>query len=155
MSNNPNLFAANEIVGAIAVNGLTHAEIEAFASDPRGSIDDLFDIDSNIAIQVIENTNDEVVLTLPYYSELETMQSQMMSDESLDDVAGGEIIILICAIGGAFAGSAIAAGSTAAICAGGIAGAVIGGVAAGAVVAGGVAGGVGGTIAAKNKKRGK
>ncbi len=123
------IFASTELVGAMATSMMDKEQVKAFTSDPV-IVAASFDIDiSNFEVSVIENSAKDVNLTLPYYESIESVRSEVLQDEKLANVAGGEIIISIAAIIGGCIGAAI--GGTVGI---GV-GAAIGGVTAGVVTA--------------------
>ena len=123
------IFASTELVGAMAVSAMDKEQAQAFASDPV-MVAARFDIDiSNYEISVVKNSNQDINLILPYYASLESIQSEVLQDEKLGNVAGGEIIISIAAIIGGCIGAVV--GGTVGI---GV-GAAIGGVTAGVVTA--------------------
>ena len=96
-------------------------------------------------VRLVQNTADTVHVALPCYDSFDKSFSDL-TDEQLQAISGGEIIItIIFAIGGALTavGTAVGAGASALA----VGGAVVGTVAAGAVAAGAVAAGVGGAHA--------
>ena len=144
------LFPSTEIVGAMASNAMNADEAKAFTADPKAVLASKAKIDaSNLNINVVQNSNTDVNLALPYYAMVEEMQAEMLKDESLQKISGGEILVtigILCGIGGATAtiaaiGGAAAVGGAATagliVLGAGIAGGVIG-----ATVVAGVAGGV-------------
>lgn len=158
MNKPTNLFASTEIVGAIATSGLTASDVEALTADPKSVIESNFDIDvSGLDIKVIENSGNDIILTLPYYSIVEQLQAEALKDESLQDISGGEILITLGILAGigvtitagvAITGTAVA-GSVVAV--GGLVGGLIGGAAVAAAAGAGIAEGA----KAHQKKKGK
>lgn len=120
MSNSQQLVISIEIASDLLLSKLSDSDIASFKSDPQSFVfantnQDLGDM----AISVVENTDNEIHLSLPYYENIEVMKADAIKDEDLDDVAGGEIIMLIAAVaGGIFAlgcgGAVWAAAGTAA-----------------------------------------
>ncbi len=130
---NTNLFASTEIIGALTTNNLSAEDAKTFAADPQAAIAAMGVDVSHIDVKVAQNSENDVSIVLPYYTQVEVFQSEMLKDEKLNNVAGGEIIISLAIIGG------VAIGSTVAVSAG-IAG-------TGVVVAAAIGGAIGGTIA--------
>ncbi len=151
--NNIKLFPSTEIIGAMACDIMNAEQIKAFALKPETIIASLAEIDvSNLDITVVENSKNDVNIVLPYYSQIETMQAEMLKDESLNNISGGEILISVGITAGLGIGlliaKAVSAGASVAI-AGGLVGAAIGASVV-ASVAGGVIAGV-----EENEQKGK
>ncbi len=150
----PQLFAANEIMGAALTVNMSKTDTLAFASDPKSFISSSLNLDTgDISVSVVENDSATLHLALPYYTDLERLSAGVLKDADIDDVAGGEIIISILAIAGAIGGGVAAAAITGTALSFGTAavvtGAIIGtgvGVAAGVGAVAGI--GVGGAQAA-------
>lgn len=129
MTETPELFPSTEIVGAILTHQSNSHELNDFANDPHSMLASNFNLDfSNIEFNIVNNTANDVNLGLPFYTEVETIQAELLKDERLQNISGGEIIIALILMGGTLAG--IAATGT-----------WVGG-AVGAAIAGGIAGGV-------------
>ncbi len=64
------------------------------------------------SIITVKNSDNEVNLTLPYYSYLDTLggNTTAASDEDLDEVAGGEVVLVLAIIAG---GAAVIGGGSA------------------------------------------
>ena len=145
MTNTFKIYASTEIAGAVLTNELTEKQKQAFATNPKDSMMSVLNLDlSNFNVNVVENTGSDIHIALPYYESLDTVRSEVLADESLSDIAGGEIGVslafLFGSIGFAFGIGSVTAGifSTGAVL-GGVA--ITSAVAATAVVAvGGVAG---------------
>lgn len=59
----------------------------------------------NIDVNFVSNSNNEVNLTLPFYSDLEEVVARALNEQEAKDVAGGEFIIasivsLVAVVGG-------------------------------------------------------
>ncbi len=162
MSDAHNLFPTTELVGALAVSSLDRAELKEFSADPKGAILANTDVDfADIEIKVIENSSNDVNLTLPYYSEIAKIQAELVKDEKLGEVTGGEILFSLSVFFGTIGVACGIGGFTAAGTAFTTA-AVLGGVAISAAVVGtatvavaGTAGLIAGGIHHHNKKKGK
>ena len=145
--NSTNLFASTEIIGALATRKMTDSQVESFAADPNAMIAATANVDiSDIKINVIENSSSDIHLALPYYSEVEIMQAEMIKDERLANIAGGEILISIGVIAGTIIGSALGTGLAASAI-----GATVGGAIGGIAVAG-IAASVAGVEITKDTK---
>lgn len=138
-----NLLPLTEIVGAAASSLLNDEQVKAFTNDPTAFLKSNLDVDMPYDISVVENTENEVHLALPYFQCVNDFHASAIHDESLDDISGGEIFITICTVAGVVAGGIICATTTISITAGvglciglGAAGAAVGiGAASGAAVA--------------------
>ncbi len=145
------LCATTEIVSTIAYHNIEDKYKNDLIKNPKEFILKELNIDlSNIDINIVENDNENVNLSLPYYSQVETLKAGALSEEDLENITGGEIlfVLLPASIGAAVgAGAAIAAfgGAGAAalttalsvgIAVGGAAGAAVGVAATGGVIAG-------------------
>ena len=140
--NNNKIVASTELAGAIITDKLNAQQVEAFTKDPEAMIHSHIEHDlSSISFSVVQNKNDEVHLVLPYYSQLDSMNAVVLTDDSLAEIKGGEVIIL--------AGAAIGAGVAAYFGLGIATSAAVGGLIAGVVVLTGVAVLVGTSAAAR------
>lgn len=141
------LFPSTELMGAIAINSLTSKQIERFAEDPYAAVA-LTGADlSDLSIVAVENTAEVIHLALPYYEALDGTSAQAVSDDDLDAIVGGEIIITLSIVGTGLALTALSVGFK-----GVAAGMAVAGVVAGVAVAGAVAGGVAGGIEVEKGK---
>ncbi len=142
---NNKLLALNEIVGAYILPQFSDEEIQAFREDSVGFLNSQLGTDFDDGIAVVENTADEVHLALPYYSTLEQTTATALSDDDLDEIVGGEILISIFVACGFAAGVGVAAaasiGGTGVVALAAI-GATAGGVIGTAVVATSVTAGI-------------
>ncbi len=102
------LVALNEIVGAVHVPSLSNEQISALKADAIGFLSVNLNIELEGDISVVENSSSDVHLTLPYYSMVEELQTEMLKDEKLADIVGGEIIISLLVFAGAGVGFLIA-----------------------------------------------
>ncbi len=144
-TNTNKLFPATEVIGSILIQNLSDSDIQTFVTDPKNAIMSSLNIDfSDLDVNVVENNSNEINIVLPFYKDVDTIHAEMLKDEKLADISGGEIAISLgfffgaigvaCGIGGVVGGVF----TTGAII-GGVA--ITAGVAATAVVAvGGVAG---------------
>ncbi len=151
------LFASTEIVGALASGVMSNDEAKAFSADPKAVLASKANIDASaMDINVVANSDNEVNIALPYYSQITEFQVELVKDEKLADVAGGEIIFALAIFGGFWVGASIAgamAGATSVtIAIGAGIGATVGAVATGAIALTAVGAGVGTFV--KNKKEG-
>lgn len=130
------LAATTELVGSVVLNALDSATAAQLRADPKNTIYTKANIEiaDSLAVHVVQNTNNDVALILPYYESLEMVSADPISDSDIEGVAGGEILISIIAamVAGGVIG-AVSAGVT-----GGTVGIAVG-AAVGAVVATGVA----------------
>ncbi len=146
----PQLFAANELMGAALTANMSKTDTLAFASDPKSFIASYLKFDAgDVSISVVENGADTLNLALPYYSALENISTEALKDADIGDVAGGEIIITLGIIGGAVAGGTLGVIVGAGLTVG--AGIAIGGAVAGGVAGVGAAVGIGVGVAAGQK----
>ncbi len=156
MSNtNTNLFPANEIVGALGVSELNAEQAKAFAANPNQAIAALGVDTMDIEFKVVENSGKDVHITLPFYTEVDAMHAEMIKDETLNQISGGEIFISIGIVGGIMAGVGIAGALGVGVTTIGFVGGAIGGIAGGIIVAGAIAGGIAGADASIREKEGK
>ncbi len=140
----PQLFAANELMGATLTANMSKSDRVAFASNSKSFISSSLNLDTgDISVSVVENDSATLHLALPYYADLERLSAEVLKDADIDDVAGGEIIISIGVAIGSLAAVSAAVAAGAAATAGGVAVAVAG--------AGLVAGGVAAAQAAEGK----
>lgn len=130
MTNKAKLLASNEVVGALVTNELSASDAKAFADNPQNVIATHFDLDVyHIDFNVVQNSDSDVNLVLPYYEAIDEMHSSALKDESLSNISGGEIFLTI----GTLCGMGIAIGVGTAI-------AGAGAVGAGTLIAGGIIG---------------
>ena len=139
------LLPMNELIGAVVIPALSNEDIQAFKTDANSVLASTCNIDIEVDVKLVENSNSDVNLALPYYSEVEALRVEMLKDERLNDISGGEIVISIFVVGGALAGfglaSAAGAGvltTLAAISVGSVVGGVVGAGVAGTAIAAGV-----------------
>ncbi len=109
MKNDKNIALIPEIIGALGSTNLSNDQIKNFTQDPKCFLADMnFSPKGNVEIHAAENSNDEVHLTLPFYSAVEEHNTKVLSDDNLEDISGGEIIVNLIffgIIGGALAGT--------------------------------------------------
>ncbi len=96
----PNIDMIIELIGAVGIHNLSDQQVHEFKTDPHSFLAD-FNLDpkGDIDLTVIENTETEMHLTLPFYSELEKSSVSTLSDENIEDISGGEIVITFAVIG--------------------------------------------------------
>ncbi len=138
-----NLVFITEFVGAVLVPAVSKGEIENFTNDPKSFMKSNYDVNLETDINFVENSGSEINLALPYYSQVDEISAQALSNEEMIDITGGEILISICVVGGLGIGAAIG-------CAAGLSGIALGATMAGVGIAGGLIGAtvVGASIAA-------
>ncbi len=90
--------ATPEIMGAIV------ADDKAIIMEYAGKIE------ADVAI--VDNTDTQVHLALPYYANLENTSISQISEDDLEAVAGGEVFITIAIIGAAACGVGFVACTT-------------------------------------------
>ncbi len=108
MKNYKQVIAVNEIVGAIADPFLTSEDVKNLKSDPTNFLQAKCAVEFNGEIAVVENSANEVHMTLPYYSQVEAISSYELSPEDMQAVVGGEILISVFAAIGVGVGAVIA-----------------------------------------------
>ena len=137
--NYKHIYPVNEIVGSFASTNLSPEDLDSFVSNPNDYLQSNLNVNYEGEIAVVQNTENEVNLTLPYYAMIEKISAFELTPEMLDEVAGGEIFITIAALCGAGIGFAV--GGTAL----GLTGASL---AAATIVGAGVGAGIATTVAA-------
>lgn len=92
------LLATNEISAALFSNKIT--DRATAKADPKGYIFSRANIQlpADTSVSVVENENNKVHLTLPYYAGLEATNSRSLSEDAMSQASGGEIIFTIGAI---------------------------------------------------------
>lgn len=100
-----NLHPINELSSAVLCERLSQQQRDSFTNDPKGAILSTFNLQVEGDISVVLNTTEEMHLALPYYDGLETAEMRALTDEELELVTGGEVVV----VGGVIA-SAITAG---------------------------------------------
>ena len=101
-----NLFSSTELAAAILINKADTSDLTRFKREPSAFLLAVFDVDfDDIDILPVENTDCEIHLCLPYYSQIEDFTTAVMTDEHLKEVSGGELGgLAILAIGATIAG---------------------------------------------------
>ena len=109
------LCITNEILGALALDGVSDASKQEFINAPKDFIlaKSNHDLGNDVTVSTEINKPDEVHLVLPYYTVIEQAQSQAMSDSSMDDVAGGEVIFVVLGLSIGVTATAAAAATVA------------------------------------------
>lgn len=136
INNQPEIFPFNEIVGSFLTNNLVDEDVNSFSNDPGAFLKSNLDIDTVASLNVVKNNSKEVHLTLPYYGFMDNLQAHFVNDDTLEDVAAGEIIISILVVGSVLTTVALTGSSAAAAVVGVTAGAIGVAAVAGAAVAG-------------------
>ncbi len=109
----PQLFAANEIMGAALTAKMSKSDILSFEQDPRSFIASSLNFDTgDISVSVVENDSATLNLALPYYSDLERLSAEVLKDADIDDVSGGELLITIGLLVAASFAGVVATGAT-------------------------------------------
>ena len=104
-----------EFGATLLSKSITDAELGTFKTKPADFLKSTYDIDLTAEVKVIENNNDTINLTLPYYSELEQATADMIADGKMDSASGGEIVVTLAfLVGGASVWGGIATGAVAA-----------------------------------------
>ncbi len=96
----PQIAASSEIMGAALTAGMSGTEILAFGADPKSFIASSLSVDTgDVTLSVVENGVDTINLALPYYSALDQLAMEAVTESDLDGVSGGEIIISLIIVG--------------------------------------------------------
>lgn len=143
------LIPFNEITAAILIPKLNNNQMNEFTANAKEFLKSYLDIDVQHDIIVVENTNSDVAIALPYYENMQTITASSINEEELDEIIGGEILISIFAIAGTAIGFGIASSAAfsatftgacvaATVC--GVTGGLIGTAVVGSSVAAGVQG---------------
>ncbi len=160
MNKNPIIAPTTEILASILCPLIDKEEVADFSQNPKSYIAGKtgLSFEDAVSISVVQNSQDTQHLSLPYYSQIENLPN-FLTDEMLDDVAGGEIffIALPAAIGAAIGGGIAAvafggAGSSILFTAMAV-GITVGGVAGGVAGAAATAGTIGGVYASEKAKK--
>ena len=131
MNKNIKLAPTIEISSALLTPLLTQADLQSLNQNPTEFLQSKLNLDaSKVKVQTAFNNADEINLALPYYSGLENLQAEMLKDNSLDDISGGEIIIALGVTVGATIGWGFGFSLTSAAIGGIIGGTLAGGAAA-------------------------
>ena len=133
------VYPVNEIVGSFASTEIAAEDFGSFKSSPNDYLRSTLNINYEGEITIVENSDSEIHLALPYYDIVGTMSAIELTPEMLDQVAGGEIVITLCALAGAGIGFAIGGAAL------GLTGASL---AAATIVGAGVGAGIATTVAA-------
>ncbi len=144
-----NLYPTNEVVTAIVSNSVTKEDLQTFTANPKDYLMSVCNVDlqADIKFNVVENTDKEVALTLPYYAASDEISAFQLSPEQMKQVTGGEVLaFIVCALSmiGATVASAVGIGSITAGAAAALGGTIVAvGAVTGAVAVAGVATAVG------------
>ncbi len=106
------LFPSTEIISSFLSFACKRdaSLLKAVEKDVKSTIFSISNIDfANTEIQIVKNTETDVALILPYYSELDNTQAVKIPDDEMN-IIGGEIVITVLGTLGAI-GSAIGIGS--------------------------------------------
>ena len=71
----------------------TDSQFAELKANPADFVKSNYDVDLGAEMQTVENSSDTINLTLPYYSQLDKATADATSDDKLDSVSGGEIVI--------------------------------------------------------------
>jgi len=142
---------SNEIAAVFIGEGLTHPDTKPEA---RAEAEEKLAQFENFKVVYAQNTADEMNVVVPYFPELEC-ELEKITEEQLDEIAGGEIVLFVGPVGIFFAkiGVFLGVGSlSVGVCAAATTGlttvsTVVAGVAAFSALVGGAAGVIGGAIA--------
>ncbi len=144
-----NLYPTNEVLTAIVSNSVKKDDLQTFTANPKDYLMSVCNVDlqADIKFNVVENSDNEVALTLPYYAANDQISAFELTPEQMQKVTGGEILaFIICALSmvGATVASAVGIGSITAGAAAALGGAIVAaGAVTGAVAVAGVASAVG------------
>ncbi len=126
------LHPTNELSSVVLSHSFSEEQLDNFAADPKKAIKANFNINfDDVDVSVVRNTASDIHLALPFYSGLGGARSQILSDDDLDSVSGGEVIavgtivataITVGAVGGTIAAGVLATGFVAGISVGAAAG---------------------------------
>jgi len=142
---------SNEIAAVFIGQGLTHPDT---TPEGRAEAEKRLSQFENFKVVYAQNTADEMNVVVPYFPELEC-ELEKITEEQLEEVAGGEIVLFVGPVGIFFAkiGVMVGVGSlSVGVCAAATTGlttvsTVVAGVAAFSAVVGAAAGVIGGAIA--------
>lgn len=132
MNKNIKLPPTIEISSAVLMPHLTETDLQRLHESPNQFLKTKFNVDIDIDIQVVCNDSQIINLVLPYYSQIEALQIEMLKDNRLDEIVGGEILVLVGAGAGAAIGWGFGFSITSAVIGGLIGGTLAGG--AGAII---------------------
>ncbi len=91
---NNKVVATNEILGATLTANMSKSDILSFEKDPRSFIASSLKADTgDVSLSMVENSDGLVNLALPYYSQLDGTSARVLSDDAIDSVSGGELLI--------------------------------------------------------------
>lgn len=86
------IYPTNELSSALLCNFMNEEQIAFFIADPKGVIFSGLNFDvGDTEINIVHNSSAEVHLSLPYYSGLEAISAELISDQNLEEIQGGEI----------------------------------------------------------------
>ena len=89
------IFCSTEVAGAlISWQCANNVQLGcAIKSNAKGAILSTYNIDlTHIHVTIVENTDKQIALILPYYSMVETLSSSTLADAEMSDVDGGEVL---------------------------------------------------------------
>lgn len=110
------LTFTTEIGGSYLSHSISSENYNELLANPASYIKAHFNVElPNTQVKTVQNQNNEVNITLPYYSQLDRTASAAMTEDDLETVAGGEILISLAVL-------TASAGVTAGIAAGAVAG---------------------------------
>ena len=115
--NKPKLSPAPEIMGAIGIQKLSTTQLAELKTDTKDFLQAHLDLNlgNEVNLNIVQNSNDEIHIALPFYSDLPPHTTDSLSDDDLEQVSGGEVFVTaivatVLAIGtvGAIAGGVAA-----------------------------------------------
>ncbi len=127
------LVFITELVGAVLVPTVSKEEVSTFASDPKSFMKSNFDVNLEMDVNFVENSASEINLALPFYSQVDEISAEALSNEEMTEITGGEILISLFVLGGVGLGAVLG-------CAAGLTGAALGATMVGVGIAGGLIG---------------
>lgn len=134
LMNDKSVYPVNEIIGSFVSTEVTSEDLSSFKSAPHDYLQANMNINYEGDITVVENSDSEIHLALPYYAMVGTLSAIELTPAMLERVSGGEIVITLAAVAGAGIGFAVG-GSLLGLTAGSLGAATIIGAGIGAGVA--------------------
>ncbi len=142
MKNDTKLLALNEIAGAYILPQLSDEDMDLLRLNSASFLKARLGVETEASLSVVSNTEQEVHLALPYYDFVGGGSAMALSDDDLDAITGGEILISVCIACGFGIGAGIATAASASIGVGALVGSVTGGLIGATVLGTSVAAGV-------------
>ena len=93
------LLFTPELGGTLLSNDSNSDNFDSIISNPVEFIKSTYNVDIISEIKTVENTDNEINLVLPFYTDLEKLSTSALSENDLDSISGGEIFISTVVIG--------------------------------------------------------